>query len=193
MRSIEFSSSAGRRQKATLRRSGACRQPCAEDTCVRNDLGKLVGMKLAPGAAAVAMLMGCSTTLADAGSTLEDTSWQLTEIQSMDDTQGTTAVPDAQRYTVTFDGGVEGETRASFQIDCNRGSGSWLATPSKSGASGQLTFGPIATTQMACPPGSLDQRVSTALAGVRTYLIKDGRLHLSLLADSGILTWQPIG
>ncbi|MGB0435594.1 MAG: META domain-containing protein [Mycobacterium sp.] len=150
-------------------------------------------MKLAPGAAAVAMLMGCSTTLADAGSTLENTSWQLTEIQSMDDTQGTTPVPDAQRYTVTFDGGAEGETRASFQIDCNRGSGSWLATPSQSGGSGQLTFGPIAITQMACPPGSLDQRVSTALAGVRTYLIEDGRLHLSLLADSGILTWQPIG
>jgi len=46
---------------------------------------------------------------------------------------------------------------------------------------------------MACPPGSLNQRVSTALAGVRTYLIEEGRLHLSLLADSGILTWEPIG
>lgn len=145
-------------------------------------------MKLAPGMAVAAMLMGCSTAPADAGLSLDDTSWRLAEIQSMDDTQGITAVPDTQRYTVTFDGGV----RASFQIDCNRGSSSWVATPGESGVSGRLTFGPIATTKMACPPGSLDHRVSSALAGVRTYLIEGGRLHLSLMADSGVLTWQPI-
>ena len=42
------------------------------------------------------------------------------------------------------------------------------------------------------PQPSLDQRVSTALSQVRGYLIKDGQLHMSLLADSGILTWEPV-
>lgn len=147
-------------------------------------------MRLALTAAVFATLMGCSAAPADAESPLEGISWRLTEIQSMDDSQGTTAVPDGQQYTVTFDGHADGEGRASFQIDCNRGSSSWQATPGDSDASGQLTFGPIATTEMACPPGSLDQRVSTALAGVRSYLIEGGRLHLSLLADAGILTWE---
>ena len=57
--------------------------------------------------------------------------------------------------------------------------------------SGTLTFGPIAVTRMMCPQPSLDQRVSTALSYVRTYLIKDGQLHMSLMADAGILTWEP--
>ena len=150
-------------------------------------------MKIALSTAAVTMLMGCSAAPAEAAFTLDGTSWRLTEIQSMDDAQGTTAVPDSQRYTVTFDSHAYGEGWASLHIDCNRGSSPWQATPSASDASGQLTFGPITSTEMACPPGSLNQRVSTALAGVRTYLIEEGRLHLSLLADSGILTWEPIG
>ena len=57
--------------------------------------------------------------------------------------------------------------------------------------SGTLTFGPIAITLMMCPQPSLDHRVSTALTYVRGYLIKDGQLHMSLLADAGILTWEP--
>jgi heat shock protein HslJ len=150
-------------------------------------------MRLALGTAAFAILMGCSGAAAEAETPLDGTSWRLTEIQSMDDAQGTTAVPDVQQYIVTFDARADGEGRAFIQIDCNRGSSSWQATPGESDASGQLTFGPIATTEMACPPGSLNQRVATSLPWVRTYLIEDGRLHLSLLADSGILTWEPIG
>ena len=105
----------------------------------------------------------------------------------MDDEQGTTTVPDPSKFTVSF--GADG--RAAFQIDCNRGNGSWEAVPSGED-SGALTFGPIAVTRMMCPQPSLDQRVSTALSQVRGYLIKDGQLHMSLLADSGILTWEPV-
>jgi len=120
--------------------------------------------------------------------TLDGTSWQLITLESMDDRQGTTTVPDPGKYTVTF--GTDG--RAAFQIDCNRGSASWQAKPSATEASGELTFGPIAVTRMACLPPSIDQQVSTWLTYVRGYLIKNGRLHLSLYADGGILTWEPL-
>lgn len=149
-------------------------------------------MRAALAAATVALLTGCSAPAAEAATSLDGTAWRLTEIQSMDDAQGTTAVPADQRYTVDF-GVRDGESGpAAFQIDCNRGSSTWQMSTDDSGISGRLTFGPIAVTEMACPPGSLDQRVSRALTAVRGYLLQDGRLHLSLFADSGILTWEPV-
>ncbi len=149
-------------------------------------------MRAALAAATVALLTGCSAPAAEAATSLDGTAWRLTEIQSMDDAQGTTAVPADQRYTVDF-GVREGESGpAAFQIDCNRGSSTWQMSIDDSGTSGRLTFGPIAVTEMACPPGSLDQRVSRALTAVRGYLLQNGRLHLSLFADSGILTWEPV-
>ena len=140
---------------------------------------------VAPILAVLALLfVGCATV--NASPTLAGTSWRLVSIQSSDDAQGTTPVPDPSKFTVSF--GEDG--RAAFQIDCNRGNGSWEATGGEDG-SGTLTFGPIAVTRMMCPQPSLDQRVSTALSYVRTYLIKDGLLHMSLMADAGILTWEP--
>ncbi len=140
---------------------------------------------VAPVLAALALIfVGCATV--NASPTLAGTSWRLLSIQSSDDAQGTTPVADPSKFTVSF--GADG--RAAFQIDCNRGNGSWEATGGE-GGSGTLTFGPIAVTRMMCPQPSLDQRVSTALTNVRGYLIKDGRLHMSLLADAGILTWEP--
>lgn len=148
-------------------------------------------MKAAIAAATAAVLTGCSAPTAEAATSLDGTTWKLTEIQSMDDAQGTTTVPAEQLYTVDF-GVRDGESgRAAFQIDCNRGSSSWQASADDSADSGQLDFGPIAVTEMACPPGSLDQRVSRALTAVRSYVLQDGRLHLSLFANSGILTWEP--
>ena len=117
---------------------------------------------------------------------LAGTSWQLVSIASMDDAQGTTEVPDPTKFTVS----LQADGNATFQIDCNRGNGSWSATPSDDPASGAIEFGPIAVTRMLCPQPSLDQRVSTALGDVRGYLIKDRQLHMSLMADAGILTWD---
>jgi heat shock protein HslJ len=136
---------------------------------------------LAPVAAA------CSSPPPPAPS-LAGTTWQLVEIQSMDDSQGLTKVPDPGKYTVTF--GDDG--RAAFRIDCNRGNGSWETEASEDGQSGSLTFGPIATTMMACPPPTIDQKVSTALPMVRGYLLKDNRLHMSQFADGDTLTWEPV-
>ncbi|MDY6998903.1 MAG: META domain-containing protein [Actinomycetota bacterium] len=149
-------------------------------------------MRTALGAALLVALAGCSTPAADETVTLDGTSWRLTQMQSMDDAQGTTAVPEGQQYTVEFGPREDGVGQAGFQIDCNRGSSTWQATAAESDSSGQLTFGPIAVTLMACPEGSLDQKVSSALGDVRTYLVADGRLHMSLFADGGILTWAPL-
>lgn len=42
-----------------------------------------------------------------------------------------------------------------------------------------------------CPPGSLAPRLMRDLPFVRGYLLRVGSLHLSLLADGGILSWAP--
>ncbi len=133
--------------------------------------------------------MRCVKKSAPAGSAvpLSGTAWRLRAIQSMDDAQGTTTVADPERYTVTF--GADG--KASFRLDCNRGSGSWQSMASGSD-SGSLEFGMVATTRAMCPPGSLDQKHMRQLPYVRSYLFKDGKLFMSLMADGGILEWEKI-
>jgi heat shock protein HslJ len=122
-----------------------------------------------------------------AGPDLAGTSWQLVAIQSMDDAQGTTQVADPSHFTLEF--GRDG--RAALRLDCNRGHGDYKVTSAGDGSSGSLTFGPVATTRAMCPPPRLDQRVARDLAHVRSYLLKDGKLYLSLMADGGIYEWAP--
>lgn len=124
--------------------------------------------------------------VADAGATstnatLGGTSWQLVKFQGSDDQ---TLIPDDKaKYTIAFDanGGV------SVRIDCNRGRGTW-----KSSGANQLEFGPLALTRALCPPGSLYDRVVKDWGFVRSYLIKDGHLFLSLMADGGIYEFEPM-
>lgn len=120
--------------------------------------------------------------------TLVGTSWQLVQIESMNDAQGVTPVPDPATFTVAF----HDDGRAAFQLDCNSGSGTFDAAPTGDGTTGSLTFGPIATTLMGCPGPSLDQEVSAALPHVRGYIFKGEQLHMSLMLDGGILSWNPI-
>lgn len=134
-----------------------------------------------------AALAGCAT-VTPTPSAIAGTSWQLIAIQSMDDAQGTTRVDEPSRYTVTF--GADG--RAAFRLDCNRANAEWKAAPASTGSdSGQLTFGPLASTRAMCAPGSMDHELSVQLPFVRSYLLRNGDLHMSLLADGGILDWAP--
>jgi len=116
------------------------------------------------------------------------TTWQLLAIQSMDDAQGTTRVDDPARFTLTF--GRDGQ--AFLQLDCNRGTGSFKITPTASGDSGSISFGPIAATRALCQPPRLDERIARNMAYVRSYLLKDGKLYFSLMADGGIYEWAPV-
>lgn len=132
------------------------------------------------------LLLGACASLPGQGDTLANSHWQLLSIQSMDDAQGTTRVPDPSRYTLSF--GKDG--RASLRLDCNRGSGSWQAEAA-SPTSGNLSFGMLATTRAMCMPGSLEPRLTRDLPHVRGYLKKDGKLYLTLQADGGIYEWAP--
>ncbi|MEI7915429.1 MAG: META domain-containing protein [Mycobacteriaceae bacterium] len=128
---------------------------------------------------------GCAA--AAASDPLTGTSWQLLGIDSMaPGEQPGTTIPDPSRYTVSF--GDDG--RAVLTVDCNRGNSAWQAEVSGTD-SGSLTFGPIALTRMFCPQPSADTEVAAALGRVRSFLISDGKLHLSLEADSGVMRWQP--
>ncbi|WP_216900537.1 META domain-containing protein [Synechococcus sp. CCY 9618] len=119
---------------------------------------------------------------------LAGSQWRLVEIQSMDDAQGTTRPADPFRYTLLF--GADGT--AQLRLDCNRARGTWSARAAADPGSGSLSFGPLATTRALCPAPSLGERLGAQVPYVRTYLLKDGRLYLSLLADGGILVWEPL-
>lgn len=131
-------------------------------------------------------VLAASPAQAD-GNPLAGTAWQLNAIQSMDDAQGTTRVAEPDRFTLEF--GHDG--RAVLRLDCNRGTASWTAVPGADGSSGQIEFGPIAGTRARCPPPHLDERIVRDLGYVRGYLLRDGKLHLSLMADGGIYEWRP--
>lgn len=150
-----------------------------------------IASRLLPVAVMALVAVGCSSKAGDtakaAPPTLPGTTWQLVSLQSMDDAQGTTPVADPTKFTVQFDANG---TDAFFQLDCNRGKSTYKLEPSGDGSEGKLEFGPIASTMMMCPQPSLDGQVGKALSNVRTFLIKDGQLHLSQEADSGVLTWK---
>jgi heat shock protein HslJ len=123
------------------------------------------------------------------GSPLAGTAWQLNAIQSMDDAQGTLRIADSAAFTLQL--GADG--RAALKLDCNRGTATWKVTPAGDGKSGQFAFGPLAGTRALCPPPHLDERIVRDLPYVRSYLLKDGNLYLSLMADGGIYEWRPRG
>ncbi len=133
----------------------------------------------------ILLLAACSafaqTPPQSAVPSLGGTSWQLVKFQGSDDTILTP--DDNTKYTIAFaaNGGL------SARIDCNRGHGTW-----QSSGPGQLQFSQLALTRAMCPPGSLYDRIVKHWEFVRSYLIKDGHLFLSLMADGGIYEFEPI-
>jgi len=118
--------------------------------------------------------------LQNAAPNLGGTSWQLVKFRGSDNT---TQIPDDKtKYTIAF--ATDG--RVSVRIDCNRGMGSW-----KSSGPNQLQFSPLALTKVACPAGSLYDRIAKDWGFVRSYEIKDGHLFLSLAADRGVYEFEP--
>jgi para-nitrobenzyl esterase len=112
---------------------------------------------------------------------LGGTSWQLVKFQGSD---GKTLMPDEKaKYTISF--GTDG--RVSARIDCNRGAGTW-----KSSGANQLELGRLALTRVMCPPGSLHDQIVKQWDYIRSYVIKDGHLFLSLMADGGIYEFEPM-
>lgn len=143
-------------------------------------------------AVAALILLGssvCVTALAsERPPQLTATKWQLQSFQSMDDAIGTIRPADPALYNMQLnrDGSV------NMHLNCNHAMGQWSAVPAADQRSGNFTFGQLAATKAFCPPPSLDEKILADSQYVRTYLLRDGKLHLSLLADAGIYTWAPI-
>jgi para-nitrobenzyl esterase len=112
---------------------------------------------------------------------LVGTSWQLVKFQGSDDK---TLIPDDKaKYTIAFNT----DASVNVRFDCNRGRGTW-----KSSEPNQIQFGPLALTRAACPPESLHNRIVKDWGFVRSYVIKEGHLFLSLMADGGIYEFEPM-
>ena len=127
-----------------------------------------------------ALLASACAQLPTASEGLGGTEWRLVRFQGGD---GAVLVPDDKaKYTVAF----MGDGTASVRFDCNRGRGGW-SSPQKNA----LTFGPMALTRAMCPPGSLHDHMVRQWPYVRSYVRKDGRLFLSLMADGGIFEFEP--
>lgn len=140
--------------------------------------------------AAVLFIVWGIPALADSKSGLSaplaGTHWRLVEFQSMDDAKGTTRPATDTLYTMW----LHGDGTATMQLNCNRATGRWSATPGDNAASGRFEFGPLAATRALCPPPSMDASILAQSKFVRSYMLKDDRLYLSLMADGGIYVWS---
>jgi heat shock protein HslJ len=112
---------------------------------------------------------------------LAGTAWRLLEFQGGDDT--TLSPKDPSRYTLEFGAGG----RLTARIDCNRGRGTW-----KSSGPGELALGRVSLSRAKCPEGSLHDQIVKQLPNIRSYVLKDGHLFLSLAADGGVYEFEPL-
>ncbi|WP_158597866.1 META domain-containing protein [Noviherbaspirillum saxi] len=110
---------------------------------------------------------------------LSGTRWQLLRFQGGD---GRTLVPDKASYIIDF----QSDGRVNVRFDCNRGSGTW-----KSSDPSGLQFGPLALTRAMCPEPALHDRLVKDWTFVRSFVISNGHLFLSLMADGGIYEFAP--
>lgn len=122
-------------------------------------------------------------------SPLAGTAWRLIEFQSMDDAQGITRPGAGTLYTMR----LHGDGTVAMQLNCNRATGTWSAEPGTTTASGRLTFGPLAATRALCPPPTMDESIVAQAGYISSYLLKDGRLYLNLMADGGLMAAHPVG
>jgi heat shock protein HslJ len=118
---------------------------------------------------------------AQAAAGLEGTSWRLVRFEAGD--EAVLTPDDPSKYTLEF----RPEGKLSARIDCNRGTATW-----KSEGPDQLELGPIELTRMACPPSPMSDRVLKDWSSVRSYVRRNGRLVVSLMADGGIYEFEPL-
>jgi para-nitrobenzyl esterase len=123
---------------------------------------------------------GSSPRAAAPAADLVGTSWRLVQFEGGD---GRILTPDDRsRFTVRFD--TDGSV--SVRLDCNRGRGAWKST-----GPAQLDLMPLALTRAMCPQMTLHDQIAKQWTFVRSYLIRDNHLFLSLMADGGIFEFEP--
>jgi heat shock protein HslJ len=141
-------------------------------------IGALVGTLQcsAPPKAAAPLPAADSSTSPELGGT----AWRLVKFQGGDETVLTP--DDPAKYTLAF----EPDGRLGARIDCNRGASTWKSSPP------QLELGALALTRAMCPPGSFHDQIVKQWPYVRSYVVRDGHLFLSLVADGGIYEFEPM-
>jgi heat shock protein HslJ len=118
------------------------------------------------GTIAGVILLGCATM------GLEDIRWSLVELDGMP----VVAAAEDRRAFIVFEG--RDAPRVSGSTGCNRFTGSYARGQSR------LSFGPIASTKMACPDDmAQEQAFLQALQAVSSWRRLDGILEL--LDDQG--------
>jgi len=135
--------------------------------------------------AAIAMMSGCAARdqapAANGAVPLAGTSWQLVRFQGGDDT---VLMPDdGSKYTIAFDR----EGMVAVRLDCNRGRGPWMSS-----GPGQLEFGALAITRAFCGQASLHDQILKQWGNIRSYVVRNGHLFFSLMADGGIYEFEPL-
>jgi heat shock protein HslJ len=116
---------------------------------------------------------------------LAGSSWTLLAYRPASGSEIRPAQPD--RYQLHF----QADGRLAAQIDCNRGSGSWQATPTGA-AQGSVHLGPLALTRMMCPPGALSARLPADIDAIQSYRLADGQLQLDVSGNAGSYLWQRV-
>jgi len=89
--------------------------------------------------------------------------------------------PAPDRYTLE----LAPNGRLLVHADCNRGTGAYRI------GAGTIAIGPIATTRMACPPGSLDARYLRDLQRAAAFFVEEENLFIELSVDSGTMRFAP--
>ena len=109
------------------------------------------------------------------------TGWQLVQIVSMNDTVSTPE--EGGRYRLVF--GIDGSV--AVEAACNRASGRLAVFDPP-----RLQFTDLAATRAMCAPGALSERFLTELGWVRSYVYRNGLLHLATMADGSIIEFAPL-
>jgi len=92
----------------------------------------------------------------------------------------TITVSSPEQYTLLL--AEDGTLKAKF--DCNNGGGNYEISE------GTLSFGPMMSTRMACPEGSLDVAFMRDLERVSSFFLEGGNLYLELPYDSGTMKFR---
>lgn len=117
---------------------------------------------------------------------LAGTEWRLVAIDTSGST--TTLTPALQqRHSITFNEG--GEVQA--QLDCNRGRTTWTAGQPMNGAA-SISFGPVASTRMACPAPSFGDQLANGLTAAERFTITLDRRQLVLETADLRLTFSAV-
>ncbi len=87
---------------------------------------------------------------------------------------------DPAQYTLEF----LPDTSVVAQVDCNRGKGPYKMEGKS------IAIGPLATTRMMCPPGSLDAQFVKQIEAARTVFFRGDTMYMDLFADSGTMKFS---